>query len=71
MKALHNIEKLNTGYVGYTGAGFARKIVKSNSSYGSWVAYPHKGEGITAIAVYEFRLADMSRTLAGIGLATI
>lgn len=41
MKNAHNIEKhpLQSGvYLGYDAQGYAWKIEKSNSSYGSWVA---------------------------------
>ena len=66
MKSLHNIEKhpLHRGqYIGYTKTGFGRRIMPSTGSYGRWVAYPHPSEGLQAVALYAYRLADMSEEL--------
>ena len=69
MKNYHNIEKhpLHSGmYIGYTADGFGRRIQKSTSSFGNWVALPHPGEGVRARSVYAFRLEDMSKQLEGV-----
>ena len=66
MKSYHNIEKhpMHRGvYLGYTAEGFARRIQRSTSSFGNWVALPHPGEGVRARNVYAFRLDDMSKQL--------
>lgn len=53
-----------SGYIGYTAEGFARRIEKTNSSFGSWIAWPHRDEGMRAIPMYAFTLKSMSARLA-------
>lgn len=64
MKNLPNIEKniFNPkNYIGYDSYGYAWRVEKSNSSYGSWCAtsthHPNQ-------FLFAFRLADMSSKLS-------
>ena len=64
MKNLPNIEKSifdPKRYIGYDSHGYAWRIEKSNSSYGSWCAtsthHPNR-------FLFAFRLADMSSKLS-------
>lgn len=70
MKDLYNIEKsaFRRGeYVGYA-QNLVWHIKKSNSSYGTWEAFPAPNKGyhvaIAACRLYGFRLAEMSAKLA-------
>lgn len=66
MKNYDNIEKhpFKNGYIGWTADGYARHIEKTNSSYGDWIAWPHKGEGHYARPVIAHKLSDMSVKLS-------
>jgi hypothetical protein len=64
MKLPHNMERhpCQSGYLGYDAQGYAWRIERSNSSFGSWAAtskhHPNQ-------FLFAFRLADMGKKLEG------